>query len=174
MTAVDLRHGGPADLERVLALFDEAVEWLVARGQPDQWGHEPWSTRREARDRVIGLVSGGGLWLAERDGETLGALTVGDAPDYVEDEADGDELYVQLLITSRRHAGEGLGALLVDHARTLAVERRARVLRVDCWAGAPTLVGWYESQGFTRTSTFDVGGWRGQVLAMDLPARPSP
>ena len=167
MSEVELREGGPADLERVLALFDEAIGWLVARGQAGQWGSEPWSARPEARDRVRGLVSRG-LWLAERDGEPLGALTVGDAPDYVEDEAPAEELNIQLLNTSRRHAGEGLGALLVGHAKALARERGAGVLRVDCWAGAPALVAWYESQGFARTSTFEVEGWRGQVLAMDV------
>ncbi len=167
MSEIELREGGPADLERVLALFDEAIEWLVARGQPEQWGREPWSARPETRDRVRGLVSRG-LWLAEREGETVGALTVGEAPDYVEDEAPAEELYIQLLITSRRHAGEGIGALLVGHAERLARESGAGVLRVDCWAGAPALVAWYESQGFARTSTFEVAGWPGQVLAMDL------
>ena len=44
----------------------------------------------------------------------------------------------------------------------------AALLRVDCWAGAPPLVAWYERQGFQRTGTFDVGGWIGQVFAMRL------
>ena len=44
----------------------------------------------------------------------------------------------------------------------------AAVLRVDCWAGAPPLVAWYERQGFARSATFDVGGWIGQVFAMRL------
>ena len=44
----------------------------------------------------------------------------------------------------------------------------AAVLRVDCWAGAPPLVAWYERQGFVRSGTFDVGGWIGQVFTMAL------
>ena len=44
----------------------------------------------------------------------------------------------------------------------------AAVLRVDCWAGAPPLVAWYERQGFARSGTFDVDGWIGQVFTMRL------
>ena len=42
------------------------------------------------------------------------------------------------------------------------------LLRVNCWAGAPGLVALYERQGFTKTSTFAVKDWHGQVFAMDL------
>ena len=43
-----LRRGGPDDAAGVIALFDEAVEWLVARGKTGQWGSEPLS--RNAHD----------------------------------------------------------------------------------------------------------------------------
>ena len=33
-----IRSGGAADVPLVLALMDEAVEWVVARGQTEQWG----------------------------------------------------------------------------------------------------------------------------------------
>ena len=74
-------------------------------------------------------------------------------------------------------AGDGLwlacdgdrvvGAL--EHAAALARDAGVAVLRVDCWAGAPPLVAYYEGQGFTRSGSFSVGGWRGQVLAMRDP-----
>jgi GNAT superfamily N-acetyltransferase len=77
---------------------------------------------------------------------------------------DRSELYIELLISARRHAGNGIGSRLVRLADDLAVQRGVEVLRVDCWAGAPTLVAWYEAQGFARSGTFDVGGWKGQVF----------
>jgi hypothetical protein len=46
-----IREGTPADAGAVLALFDEAVRWLVARGQTGQWGTEPFSSV-DARRRV--------------------------------------------------------------------------------------------------------------------------
>ena len=38
-----IRRGGPADADAVIGLFDEAVLWMVARGQTGQWGAEPMS-----------------------------------------------------------------------------------------------------------------------------------
>ena len=101
--------------------------------------------------------------MLERDGIAVGALDVGQRFEWVEP-VTPPELYIRLVITARAHAGQGLGALLIDEALAQARERSAELLRVDCWAGAPTLVAWYESQGFSRTHTFTVRDWDGQVL----------
>jgi hypothetical protein len=56
--------------------------------------------------------------------------------------------------------------------RQAALEARtdgSQVLRVDCWAGAPELVSWYERQGFTRSGAFTLNdGWCGQLLEIAL------
>jgi ribosomal protein S18 acetylase RimI-like enzyme len=164
---VEIRPGSPADYDALVALFDEAVAWMVARGQEGQWGNRPFSERPETRRRVRELAAHEGLWIAQRDGEPVGALIVGSHPPHVEP-IERSELYIELLISSRRHAGRGIGARLVRLARDIAIERGVDVLRVDCWAGAPTLVEWYERQGFTRSGMFDVDGWNGQVFEMPL------
>ncbi len=98
----------------------------------------------------------------------MGALVLGARPPYVPAVAE-PELYILGLLSSRAHAHEGIGAWLVARAVQEGRRRGAGVLRVDCWAGAPTLVAWYEAQGFARSSTFEVNdGWAGQVLAMSL------
>lgn len=162
-----LRPGGPADEPALLALFDEAVTWLVARGQTGQWGSEPFSTQPQERRWVRTLANGGGLWIAEIAGTPVGALAIGAAPAHVPP-SDRSELYVNLLLTSRRRAGMGIGGRLVEQAVRLAREQGVEQLRVDCWAGAPRLVRWYEDAGFTRSDTFELDGWRGQVFAMEL------
>src|SRR3954447_9947172 len=158
-----MRPGSPADEGALLQLFDEAGAWMVARGQAGQWGDRPFSDRPETRARVREFAEHAGLWIAERDREPVGALIVGSHPPHVEP-IDRFELYVELLISSRRHAGNGIGARLVRLADDLAVQQGVEVLRVDCWAGAPTLVAWYEAQGFARSGMFDVRGWKGQVF----------
>jgi GNAT superfamily N-acetyltransferase len=163
VSELTIRRGSAADEGALLALFDEAVAWMVARGQAGQWGDRPFSERPETRARVREFAESEGLWMAERDGEPVGAVIVGAHPPHVEP-IERSELYVELLISSRRHAGNAIGARLVRFADDLAVRRGVEVLRVDCWAGAPTLVAWYEAQGFTRAGTFDVGGWKGQVF----------
>ena len=162
-----IRNGGPGDADALLALFDEAVEWLVARDQPGQWGTQPWSQRPHAVTRARQWAQGPGLRIAEaQDGTVLGALVVlPKRPPHVAAIPE-PERYIDALVTSRRHAGRGVGAELIATAVRETREAGVAVLRVDCWAEAPPLVAWYERQGFTKTSTFDVDGWRGQVFEM--------
>jgi GNAT superfamily N-acetyltransferase len=158
-----IREGTRDDARALLALFDEAVAWLVARGQTGQWGAEPFSARPATTARVEAWAAGGGLRVAEDDGTPVGALVLGRRPAWVPPVPE-DERYVEALVTSRRHAGRGVGGALLRRAREEARASGADLVRVDCWAGAPALVSWYERQGFTRAGTFVVDGWRGQVL----------
>jgi GNAT superfamily N-acetyltransferase len=162
-----IRPGGPSDAGMVIGLFDEAIEWLVARGQTGQWGAKAFSAQPEAVARVHHLAGGGGLRVAQIAEEGVGALVVGEAPPYVR-AAERPELYIQLLLASRRHAGERIGARLVAVAVDEAREAGCAVLRVDCWADAPALVDWYRGQGFDPTGTFEQHGWRGQILDMGI------
>ena len=164
---ITIRDGGPADADRLLGWFDEAVAWMTGRGQTGQWGAEPFSTQPRQVQRVRALTNGGGLRIAEFDGDPAGALAVGDAPVYAP-ATDEPELYVILLLTSRRLAGRRIGDALVRRAADEARAAGHRRLRVDCWAGAPRLVRWYQDQGFVPTETFTVAGWTGQVFAMEL------
>jgi GNAT superfamily N-acetyltransferase len=166
-----IRRGGPGDAEAVLALFDEAVEWMVARGQTGQWGTEPLSSSPRMVARVHEWAAGDGLWMADEGGVPVGALVVGERPQHVHP-VDEPELYIELLLSSRARAGERIGARLVEHAVGLARGAGVPLLRVDCWAGAPRLVAFYEEQGFVRDGTFDVKGWPGQVFSMSLGHQP--
>jgi GNAT superfamily N-acetyltransferase len=164
-----LRRGDEQDLDTLLAFFDEAVAWMVARGQPDQWGTEPWSTNPKRVERVRQLLDSGELWIAELDGTPAGALIVSDRPDPHVARADEPERYVRLLITSRARAGNAIGSVLLDKAKDIARADGVELLRVDCWAGGGgKLVAYYERNGFTKSGTFDYNGWPGQVLAQRL------
>ena len=169
MATFRIRTGSAADAPAVVGLFDEAVAWLVARGQEGQWGTTPWSKRPELVARTHAWARGDGLRIAQEDGDAtpLGALVLGAHPPHVEP-IDEPEAYVEALVTSRAHAGRRIGAQLVAAAAEEARAAGAAVLRVDCWAGAPPLVAWYERQGFVRSDRFEVEGWVGQVFEMRL------
>jgi GNAT superfamily N-acetyltransferase len=163
---LSFRIGTPADGDWLIALFDGAIEWLVARGQPGQWGARPFSDRDDGRARVAELCAGGELRIAALSGEDVAAIAVGPAPAYVES-VERPELYINLLLVSRDHAHRGIGEGLIDWARAEARDRGAEIVRVDCWAGAPTLVGWYEARGFVRSVRFTAqGDWTGQVFEL--------
>jgi GNAT superfamily N-acetyltransferase len=147
---------------------------MNARGNIQQWGTAPWTGDDKREAAVRGQAHGGGMWIAEdQDGTVLGAMVITETrPGYVP--AAGErELYVNLLLVSRRHGGLGIGAALVGHARQEAAARGIGLIRVDCWAGEEgSLVRVYEKYGFSRIQELTVevptGEWPGMLLAMRL------
>lgn len=165
-----IRPGDMADLPALMAMFDEAVAWMVARGNARQWGTEPWSTQPEKVASVRKRIEEADLWLAELDGVPVGALITDDKPSFYIQPVDEPELFVNLLLVSRRYAGQEVGARLLAHARALATDRGVGLVRVDCYRGEDeSLVRYYERNGFVRTYGFMAGEWPGQVLAQRLP-----
>ncbi|WP_436494243.1 GNAT family N-acetyltransferase [Actinokineospora sp. HUAS TT18] len=164
-----IRPGRPSDFDTLLGFFDGAVEWMVARGQPGQWGTEPFSTQPAQVERVRGMSENPGLWISEVDGEPAGALLLDAPPEWIP-AVDEPEVYVRLLITARKFTGRGVGSELLDFAREQTRAAGIGLLRVDCWAGADgELVAYYVRNGFTPTETFTVKeNWHGQVLAQRL------
>ncbi|WP_370944363.1 GNAT family N-acetyltransferase [Amycolatopsis sp. cg5] len=165
-----IRQGSSADYPILIQFFDDAVGWLTERGSEGQWGTEPWSGIPRRVEQVREMAANPGLVIAEVDGEPAGALIVSPQPPDMVTPVDEPELYVRLLITSRKHIGEDVGGQLLRHARAETERRGVKLLRVDCWAGGKgDLVRYYEGQGFTSTFQFDHHGWIGQVLEQRLP-----
>jgi GNAT superfamily N-acetyltransferase len=164
MSDIRIREGGEGDFGTVMSLFDAAVEWLVARGSAGQWGTEPWSGDPQREERVRGMITGGELFVAEIDEVPVGALVLGERLDYAPPVPE-PELYVVLLLTSRAHAGQGIGATLLEFARDQTRRRGVELLRVDCWSGGDgKLVAYYRGQGFTPTVEVPVKGTTVQVF----------
>ena len=169
MDNIVIRSGDSGDVDTLLRFFDEAVEWLVARGSSKQWGTEPWSGVPKRVERVKGMAADPGLRIAMVDGEAAGALIVSEEHDVHVPPVNERELYIRLLITSRRFAGQRIGGRLIEYALDEARRRGIDLVRVDCWAGGDgELQRYYESQGFKPTVRFTVEEWVGQVLEQRL------
>lgn len=164
---IEIRPGSTDDEPAVLALFDEAVQWLVGRGLVGQWGEQPFSNRPEMCALVHRTLADNEVVIAEHGGGVVGVMAVGASPPYVPGNP-VPELYVILLLSSREHAGNRIGGRLLETAAETARARGAAILRVDCWADSPHLVHYYEQQGFGRDGRFDLRGWRGQILSKRL------
>jgi GNAT superfamily N-acetyltransferase len=170
MPALTISHGRADDAPRLLTLFDDAVAWLVARGQTGQWGSQPFSAQPRQVNRALAWAADGGLWFAvAADGSerTAGAIVLGEANDYVPP-PDRPELYVQVLLTAPAWRGRGVGARLIEHAFAVGRDRGAEQLRVDCWDCVPALPAQYERLGFERAGSFAVGDWPGAILTRAL------
>jgi len=170
-SVVAIRPGAESDAVALMSMWDRAVAWLVARGQTMQWGAEPVSERPGSRERALAWATSSMMRVAEIDGHTVGVSVIGDTPPSHVPAIVSRETYLHFLLTDRDHAGKGIGSDLVRRAAADAREAGSAILRVDCWAGAPSLVAWYERQGFVRSDSFTVdvrGGWHGQVFEMIL------
>jgi GNAT superfamily N-acetyltransferase len=164
-----IRPGDVADVPALMAMYDEAVAWMVARGNTGQWGTEPLSSQPERVESVRRLVEEADLRIAELDGVPVGALITHDKPPDRIEPVGEPELYVRLLLTSRRYAGRAIGARLLEYARSLAVDLGVALVRVDCYRGGDgSLVRYYERNGFVRTHPITIGEWPGQILEQRL------
>jgi GNAT superfamily N-acetyltransferase len=166
-----IREGHQRDAAALFFMWDRAIAWLVARGQTMQWGSHPASEQPRCRELVQQWVTSPGLRIAEIDGQPVGASVIARTHPAHVPPIERDETYLLFLISDRVHAGTGIGTQLVRNAADEARADGSEVLRVDCWAGAPSLTAWYERQGFVRSATFTVdvrGGWHGQVFEMTV------
>lgn len=163
-----LRRATSGDLDAVLGLFDDAVQWLVSQGRTGQWGSTPFSTLPKRVETVQRWLSGE-AWVAEADGRVAGFMSLGEPQGHIPP-SEVSELYVSGLVGGQFPAARGAGRLLLKHAESRAAEEGVERLRVDCYAGDDrALVAFYVSAGFTPTDTFLHGGtWPGQVLELRL------
>lgn len=168
-SATTVRRGHPADWEILLALFDEAVLWLTARGLGGQWGEEPWSGDLVKVAAVKEMANADGLWVCDIGDDPVGTLIVQATPPTYVPPSPIRELYVGLLLVSRKHVGEGVGSVLLEHAKDLGKRQDAAQLRVDCWAGGNgQLSRYYQGQGFRPDEVVSVEGWPAQILSQPL------
>jgi GNAT superfamily N-acetyltransferase len=101
----------------------------------------------------------GKAWLLWDDSIPAGTITLdteepvaeGDQPVWPEYARHEPVLYVRRVIVSRRYAGHGLGAALLDWAAHVAKENYgATSIRVDVWTTNVQLHAYYEGQRFIR------------------------
>jgi GNAT superfamily N-acetyltransferase len=162
-----IRSGTIEDFDVVIALMDEAVAWLAGQGRTGQWGSEPISALTRSVEYMRREVEGNDLWIAEIGGEPVGAMLLGEAPTRYVEPVGERELFLHLLVTSRRVIGQGVGRALVKRAIDVARERGIDLIRVDCYGGDDRkLVTAYERLGFTPTHVVMVNEWPAQVLEM--------
>jgi GNAT superfamily N-acetyltransferase len=153
-----LRLAVPGDLEEVRRLVREAAEWLRTSKDTDQWA-DPWPDRAGQRDRILNDLLKGKTWIVW-DGTTPAAtitvdadepLDMNDRPVWPAHKRHEPALYVRRVIVSRRYAGKGLGAALLDWAADVAErDHGAALIRVDVWTTNTGLHTYYQGQRFTR------------------------
>jgi ribosomal protein S18 acetylase RimI-like enzyme len=147
----------PGDLDKVVGLIREAAGWLGSQGI-DQW-QKPWPDRAGHRERILNDLVKGKTWLVQ-DGENTAATITIDTDEPLDaekrsvwprEESHQPTLYMRRVIVSRRYAGLGLGAALMDWAAELAQrDHGAEFIRIDVRTTNVKLHAYYKGQRFTR------------------------
>lgn len=151
---VELRRADAGQVDLVLEVLNDAARWL--RGI----GVQQWPTAFSA-PAVSPAIEDGFTWLAMRDSQPIGTITLDWADSLWPD--DGDAGYVHRLAVRRSAAG--LGADLLAWAVKQARAKGRLYLRLDCIASNQALRDCYERLGFVYGSEAEVGGSPGQRLA---------
>ena len=153
-----LRLAMSGNLDEVRGLVREAAEWLRTSKDTDQWA-DPWPDRTGQRERILNDLLKGKTWIVW-DGTTPAAtitvdtdepLDLNDQPVWPAHKRHEPALYVRRVVVSRRYAGKGLGAALLDWAANVAKrDHGATLIRVDVWTTNTDLHTYYKGQRFIR------------------------
>ncbi|MFJ4669784.1 GNAT family N-acetyltransferase [Kitasatospora purpeofusca] len=152
MTELEMRAATPDELPLVEKLLTGAGAWLASLGS-DQWQFPP------RRERLLDSMSRGECFIAFRDGEPVGTLTVDGQADpefwQLADKPDA-ALYVHRMAIARDVAGQAVGARMLDWAEAHAAVAGKSRLRLDAWKTNPALHRYYLKQGFVLVRTVDL------------------
>jgi GNAT superfamily N-acetyltransferase len=149
-----IRRATEADVPAMVALRREAEAWLAGRGI-EQWTRK-WEgigdekLRRAARQ--------GRAWIISVRGDAGGTVSLGGPDEDLWHVEDGPALQVYKMIVARRHAGRGLGSLILDWATDQAARHGHPWRRLDTWPANPGRMDYYRAQGFTHVRTERVPG----------------
>jgi GNAT superfamily N-acetyltransferase len=141
----------------ILDLIDWSAKWLREYKNTDQWAR-PWPNERARDARVRQGVKNDLTWMVEdRQGALVGTVTYrvkGSPRLWTRRELREPAVYVSRLIVAREHAGQRVGAALVDWAGQRGRERwGATSIRVDVWTTNYGLHAYYLRNGFAHLRT---------------------
>ncbi|MBI0299958.1 GNAT family N-acetyltransferase [Streptomyces sp. PRKS01-29] len=144
----------PSELPKLIAFREEAASWLRELGT-DQW------SRPYPRDLLLASIEAGTVFMV-RDGEqTAATITLTPDPEeglWTEAELSEPSMFVNKLTVARTHAGQSLGARLLNWAGDRAHRASAKWLRLDAWTTNEALQRYYVRQGFDHVRTVREGG----------------
>jgi GNAT superfamily N-acetyltransferase len=163
-----IRQARTDDLSAIAQILDDAGDWMRSHGITDQWPtHFPLS---DLTDRI----TRGELHIAYDDTTPVGtfALDHHADPEFWHDDPNGIAAgYLHRLAVTRSHAGQGIGAQLIDHADRLLTTAGRRWLRLDCAKNNTRLHDYYRQLGFTHVRSVDLPHRKSGALFQRLTSR---
>jgi GNAT superfamily N-acetyltransferase len=165
-----IRPAADADLPAIISLRREAETWLA------QAGIEQWTAKWQdvADQKAARNLRQQRTWVTlDQHDDIAATVTLGGPDEDLWRPWDGPALYLYKLIVARRHAGQDLGAMILDWACGKAANWGYPSLRLDAWPANPALLDYYRAHGFHDVRTAVVPG-RDTGALMQRPAQPTP
>jgi GNAT superfamily N-acetyltransferase len=170
---VIIEPGRATDLPTVLAMREEASQWLAERGV-DQW-REPWPTEEAQEARILASIRAGETWMVrDTDGATAATVALDEYADprlWDPVERQQPALYLHRLIVRRGWAG--LGVQVLDWAAQRAARLNKAWVRIDVWTHNHALHRYYLAHGFDHVRTLNLADYPSGAL-FQRPAAPVP
>ncbi len=151
------------DLDVVLAVLEEAAEWLVKKGIEGPW--RPGFFSRQAFADQIGR---GEVYVSRLGEGIVGTITLQWRDDLFWPGALSDAGYMHKLAVRPAYMGKGLGLQMVEWAIGTARAAGKKFLRLDCLAGNRKIREYYEKAGFTHLNDVEVAGWKFSLYQKNL------
>lgn len=151
----------PSDVARLVELRERAALWLTGRGI------RQWEPGEVGPEEIAGQVSAGEWFVVRAPGEgpPVAALRLLWDDEPIWGPRPPDAAYVHGLVVDRSHAGQGLGAALLNWAHLQAVAAGRSVLRLDCVESNADLRDHYRAAGWREVGRRDFAGpWHSAVL----------
>ncbi|HXZ93840.1 MAG TPA: GNAT family N-acetyltransferase [Burkholderiales bacterium] len=126
-----LRACGPADLDAILAVVNDAAQAYQGVIPADRW-HEPYMDRAELEAEIAAGVR---FWGWEEGGELAGVMGLQDR---------GEVDLIRHAYVRTRDRRRGIGAGLLAHVERLS----AKPILIGTWAAARWAIDFYEKHGY--------------------------
>ena len=144
---MNLRRAERADIHQLIPLLND-LDQMHQVWHPDMFVPLP---EGRTTDDVLDLLKNpeGEVWVAESEGAVTGLV-------YLEHREFKDLLVVRerkfilvdMLVVDARRRGEGIGKMLMEKAKEVAVENGCSELQLKVMAGNAQARGWYEGLGY--------------------------
>ncbi|WP_053218324.1 GNAT family N-acetyltransferase [Virgibacillus senegalensis] len=148
-----LRKAEESDLDRVLALLQQAGKWLQTKNT-NQWDYYVTDLQGNT-DEVRDSINSQHTYILETDGKTVASVTLEDTPNewdcsiWEEAVEQTGTVYLHRVVVDRDYAGKDIGGKLIEWACETAKENGKKRIRFDCLASNSGLNRYYQKR-YTR------------------------
>ena len=162
-STLEIVCAGADDLDRVLAVLEEAAEWLVSKGIVG-----PWRPGFFSRQAFADQIARDEVYVSRLGEETVGTITLQWEDELFWPGSSSDAGYVHKLAVRPAYLGRGFGLQMLEWASRTAALARKKCLRLNCLATNTKIRDYYEKAGFTHLNDVEVAGWKFSLYQKNL------